>query len=73
MLIRNTRRDIARVNTILAERVRAGGEAPAAPAAAASADTSTETAAVKSKRPPTKQTAGTGDLTCPATRFTSAA
>jgi large subunit ribosomal protein L29 len=29
MLIRNTRRDIARVNTVLAERVRAGGaEAP---------------------------------------------
>ena len=32
MLIRNTRRDIARVNTVLAERVRAGGGA--APAAA---------------------------------------
>ena len=31
MLIRNTRRDIARVNTVLAERVRAGGGAPAAP------------------------------------------
>jgi large subunit ribosomal protein L29 len=30
MLIRNTRRDIARVNTVLAERVRSGG-APAAP------------------------------------------
>ena len=30
MLIRNTRRDIARVNTVLAERSRAGG-APAAP------------------------------------------
>ena len=30
MLIRNTRRDIARVNTVLAERVRAGGAAPAA-------------------------------------------
>jgi len=30
MLIRNTRRDIARVNTVLAERVRSGG-ATAAP------------------------------------------
>jgi len=29
MLIRNTRRDIARVNTVLAERARAGGAAPA--------------------------------------------
>ena len=32
MLIRNTRRDIARVNTVLAERSRASGGAPAAPA-----------------------------------------
>ena len=55
MLIRNTRRDIARVNTVLAERVRAGGGS-VAPAAAASADTSTEAPAVKSKRPPKKQT-----------------
>ena len=31
MLIRNTRRDIARVNTVLAERVRATGGATAAP------------------------------------------
>ena len=31
MLIRNTRRDIARVNTVLAERVRATGGAIAAP------------------------------------------
>jgi large subunit ribosomal protein L29 len=53
MLIRNTRRDIARVNTVLAERVRVGG---AAPAAAASADTSTEAPASKSKRAPKKQT-----------------
>jgi hypothetical protein len=30
MLIRNTKRDIARVNTVLAERVRAGGGAVAA-------------------------------------------
>ena len=54
MLIRNTRRDIARVNTVLAERV--GG---AAPAAAASADTSTEAPAAKgttTKRPPKNKT-----------------
>ena len=31
MLIRNTRRDIARVNTVLAERVRTTGGATAAP------------------------------------------
>jgi large subunit ribosomal protein L29 len=52
MLIRNTRRDIARVNTVLAERVRGGGavaaplsgqgEAPAAPS-------ETKRAAKKSK------------------------
>jgi large subunit ribosomal protein L29 len=55
MLIRNTRRDIARVNTVLAERVRVTGAAPAA-ATAASADTSTEAPASKSKRAPKKQT-----------------
>ena len=70
MLIRNTRRDIARVNTVLAERCarhrrRASGagvrqgEAPAAPsqdqARAEEAD------------------AGTGDLTWPVTKSTSAA
>jgi len=33
MLIRNTRRDIARVNTVLAERVRAGGTSGGATAA----------------------------------------
>jgi large subunit ribosomal protein L29 len=31
MLIRNARRDIARVNTVLGERMRASGGAPAAP------------------------------------------
>ena len=31
MLIRNTKRDIARVNTVLAERARASGGATAAP------------------------------------------
>ena len=55
MLIRNTRRDIARVNTVLAERVRAGGGS-VAPAAAESAATSTEAPATKSKRSPKKQT-----------------
>ena len=54
MLIRNTRRDIARVNTVLAERSRSGvavaapvsdqGEAPAAPK--------------KTKRAAKKQTSG---------------
>jgi large subunit ribosomal protein L29 len=28
MLVRNTRRDIARVNTVLAEKLRQGGAAP---------------------------------------------
>ena len=51
MLIRNTRRDIARVNTVLAERTRAGGAAPAvAPAATG------EAPAAKAKRAPKKQT-----------------
>ena len=53
MLIRNTKRDIARVNTVLAERVRAGGGAPteaaAKPAAEEAAKTSTSKAASKSK------------------------
>ena len=47
MLIRNTRRDIARVNTVLAERSRLGGAAPAA--AAQGKET-------KPKRAPKKQT-----------------
>ena len=51
MLIRNTRRDIARVNTVLAERVRAGGAAPAAAPETAEAPAK-ET---KSKRAPKKQ------------------
>ena len=51
MLIRNTRRDIARVNTVLAERTRAGGAAPAAPPA----ETAEAPAAVKSKRAPKKK------------------
>src|SRR6476659_3368106 len=51
MLIRNTRRDIARVNTVLAERVRGGGGAPAAAAetSAAPAEATTKRAAKKSK------------------------
>ena len=50
MLIRNTRRDIARVNTVLAERSRAGGAAPAVPPA----ETGEAPAAAKSKRAPKK-------------------
>ena len=56
MLIRSTRRDIARVNTVLAERLRSGG-ASAAPLSgsgeppAAQAETK-----AKSKRAPKKQT-----------------
>ena len=50
MLIRNTRRDIARVNTVLAERTRAAGT----PAATAPAAGKTEGAAPKSKRAPKK-------------------
>jgi large subunit ribosomal protein L29 len=53
MLIRNARRDIARVNTVLAERTRApGGAVAAAPAETAEA---AEAPAVKSKRAPKKQ------------------
>ncbi len=42
MLLRNTRRDIARVNTVLAERLRAlgGGAAPAKATTATAADES---------------------------------
>jgi large subunit ribosomal protein L29 len=52
MLIRNTRRDIARVNTVLAERSRAGGAAPAA-----AAKTEGEAPAAKEKRAAKKQSA----------------
>jgi large subunit ribosomal protein L29 len=53
MLIRNTRRDIARVNTVLAERSRAGGAAPAAATESTEAPAATQT---KPKRAPKKQT-----------------
>jgi large subunit ribosomal protein L29 len=54
MLIRNTRRDIARVNTVLAERSRAtGGVAPAAATESPEAPAAVET---KPKRAPKKQT-----------------
>jgi ribosomal protein L29 len=68
MLIRNTRRDIARVNTVLAERSRAGGAAPAA------ATESTEAPAAPATKPKRAEEAdpGTGDLTWPVTKFTSA-
>jgi large subunit ribosomal protein L29 len=49
MLIRNTRRDIARVNTVLAERARTSGGAAAAPA-------TTEAPAAATKRAAKKQT-----------------
>ena len=52
MLIRNTRRDIARVNTVLAERSRVGGAAPAV----SPVGTGEAPAAKKTKRPPKKQT-----------------
>ena len=51
MLIRNTRRDIARVNTVLAERVRATGGAVAAPVSGEAA------AAPSKKRASSKKTA----------------
>ena len=53
MLIRNTRRDIARVNTVLAERSRATGGAPAAPV---SDKGEAPAAPSKPKRAPKKQT-----------------
>jgi large subunit ribosomal protein L29 len=53
MLIRNTRRDIARVNTVLAERSRAGGAAPAATTESTEAPAAPAT---KPKRAPKKQT-----------------
>ena len=46
MLIRNTRRDIARVNTVLAERSRTGG-APAAPVSGQGEEPSKAKRAVK--------------------------
>jgi large subunit ribosomal protein L29 len=52
MLIRNTRRDIARVNTVLAERVRSAGTAPATAPAVKS-----EAPAGKTKRAPKKSEA----------------
>jgi len=50
MLIRSTRRDIARVNTVLAERSGVGAAAPVAPPAETA-----EAPAVKTKRAPKKQ------------------
>ena len=56
MLIRNTRRDIARVNTVLAERSRAtGGAAPAATTESTEAP-ATAAKETKPKRAPKKQT-----------------
>ena len=60
MLIRNTRRDIARVNTVLAERKRAGGgAATAAPPeggeAPAAKGTTTKRATAKAQKMPQKK------------------
>ncbi len=51
MLIRNARRDIARVNTVLGERLRAGGvaAAPAAKAETSEAPAAKKRAAKKSE------------------------
>ena len=53
MLIRNTKRDIARVNTVLAERLRAGGAAAPPQAASAPADAA---APAKAEKPVKKST-----------------
>ena len=53
MLIRNTRRDIARVNTVLAERSGVAGAAVAAPAAE-TGEAPAGKAVEKSKRAPKK-------------------
>ena len=50
MLIRNARRDIARVNTVLAERSRVGGAAPAVSPVGTG-----EAPAAKTKRAPKKK------------------
>ena len=57
MLIRNTRRDIARVNTVLAERVRAGGATGGAAAAPVSDEASASPSKTKSgvKKPKTTE------------------
>ena len=56
MLIRNTRRDIARVNTVLAERVRDTGGAVTAPVSGEAPATPSKTKrAVKKKESPAKE------------------
>ena len=57
MLIRNTRRDIARVNTVLAERVRAGGAAGSATASPVSGEAPVSPSKTKSgaKKPKTQE------------------
>jgi large subunit ribosomal protein L29 len=54
MLIRAARRDIARVNTVLGERLRAGGGA-SAPAPADKAEASEAPAKKRSKKSETKE------------------
>ena len=55
MLNRNTRRDIARVNTVLAERTRAVGTAPATAPAAGKSEAAAGNPGEKSKRAAKKQ------------------
>ena len=57
MLIRNTRRDIARVNTVLAERLRSGGASAAPLSGSGEAPAAKPDAKeAKTKRAPKKQT-----------------
>ena len=56
MLIRNTRRDIARVNTVLAERVRAGGAAAPAAAGTESAEAPAGKGTTPKRAPKKQQT-----------------
>ena len=58
MLIRNTRRDIARVNTVLAERARATGGAAAAPAPVSGEAPPTPSTPKSKRAPKKKQTQG---------------
>jgi len=58
MLIRNTRRDIARVNTVLAERSRVGGAAPAISPVATGEAPAAKGKGTTTKRAAKKQTQG---------------
>ena len=58
MLIRNTRRDIARVNTVLAERTRVGGAAPAVSPVGTGEAPAAKGKGTATKRAAKKQTSG---------------